>query len=85
MPDDSLGIYPLTICVDRYGGTYSGGKFTAWNMRAWDVPDSPFADDDSACYFWQDEAHRFAVGVGNTVSEAINNLRENMSTREPYM
>lgn len=24
--------YPLTIIADRYNGTYSGGRFTAWNM-----------------------------------------------------
>lgn len=83
--DESLGIYPLTICLDRYSGTYSGGKYTAWNMRTWDIPDSPFADDTSANDFWSEEAHRYAVGVGNTIAEAINNLREVISNREPYM
>lgn len=31
-------VYPLTILRDRYGGTYSGGAYLAWNRHYDDIP-----------------------------------------------
>lgn len=44
--------YPLTICVDRYSGAYSGGEFTAWNLDANEVPEEIHSDDVTCSLFW---------------------------------
>lgn len=42
-------VYPLTICNDRYIGTYSGGEWTAWNCDPDDVPVDICLDDVTCC------------------------------------
>lgn len=70
-------IYPLTIVSDRYNGTYSGGKFTAWNREPDDVPEGITGDDCSCHFFW---LHNHIVcGVGDTIQEAIGNLYINLN------
>lgn len=70
-------IYPLTITSDRYGGTYSGGKYHAWNLEPWNVPEDIEADGDSGMDFW--ETNTTIVGIGNSVREAIEDLRSKLS------
>ena len=67
-------IYPLTICADRYSGTYSGGEFVAWNLDACDVPEEPFMGDVPCMEFWDGDRKGLVCGVGNTVEEAVANL-----------
>ena len=65
-------IYPLTITSDRYGGTYSGGKFTAWHLDPDAVPEG-INGDDCGCYsFWKH--NEIVCGVGDTIEEAVGNL-----------
>ena len=64
--------YPLTICFDRYSGTYSGGEFTAWNLDADDVPEEIHSDDVTCSLFW--DKNEIPVGTGYTPEEAIKNL-----------
>lgn len=65
-------IYPLTIVSDRYGGSYSGGKFTAWNLDADEIP-AEIAGDDVECYdFWN--KNEATVGKGDTIREALFDL-----------
>lgn len=65
-------IYPLTIVLDRYGGVYSGGKYTAWNLEFEEVP-GDISDGDNECMsFWGD--NEVIVGVGDTPKRAIKNL-----------
>lgn len=65
-------IYPLTITSDRYTGTYSGGKFTAWNLEPSEIPEEAFGDDVCCWEFWK--YNKIPCGVGNTIEEAIGNL-----------
>ena len=65
-------IYPLTIVADRYGGVYSHGAFTAWNLETYEVP-TEIASDDVACMdFWN--KNTITCGKGATVEEAVGNL-----------
>lgn len=68
--------YPFAVVHDRYGGTYSRGKFTCW----WgiEVVDAAQADDCSASAFWagwesgsEKRGPRQFIGVGDTVEAAI--------------
>lgn len=72
-------IYPLTIVRDRYMGSYSDGKYTAWNLESWEVPRA-IAGDDIECmgFWWQCNAYGITVGRGNTPEEAVEDLRKRM-------
>ena len=69
-------ISPLTIVDDRYNGTYSGGKYTAWNMSCWQIPSAVWGDDVECRNFWWFNAdfEQFPVGKGDTPNEAAQNL-----------
>lgn len=69
-------IYPLTIVEDRYGGTYSGGVYTAWNLYPNDIPCGPFAGDCACSDFWYECT--VPVGKGNTPNAAADNLRNKL-------
>ena len=79
-------IYPLTVVADRFNGTYSNGKFTAWNCNPCNVPEEIYTRDD-AFYFWSDvytngydrDVPNF--GIGNTIEEAISNLVDKLNDR----
>jgi hypothetical protein len=80
--------FPIAIVEDRYGGTYSGGKWIAI-ARAADpetggavlrllnsAPDeepSPWGGDDDALNYWDNPPNW--VAVGGTPEEAIAALR----------
>ena len=70
-------IYPLTIVLDRYSGTYSGGYYTAWNMDSDEVPQEINADDVSCYDFWH--SYEGVVGLGRTPNDAIEDLRQKLS------
>jgi hypothetical protein len=65
-------IYPLTVVSDRYGGTYSGGNFTAWNLDFDEIPNGINGNDVSCHEFWLD--NEIPVGRGSTIHEAIYDL-----------
>ena len=65
-------LYPLTIVKDRYGGVYSGGRYTAWLLDAEEVPKEIFGEDTEARGYWYD--HDPLCGKGDTVSSAIMDL-----------
>lgn len=73
-------VYPLTITCDRYSGTYSGGLYIAWNMRAFEVPTEPFLDDATCFGFWL-SYDKSKCAVGNTIEEAIENLRNKLESK----
>lgn len=79
---------PLTIVKDKFNGIYSMGKFTAWLCDHCDIPNEIYmSEGDSAC-FWGDRFAPFrneyeeylipSFGVGNTIEEAIANLKFNL-------
>lgn len=68
-------IYPLTVVCDRYMGSYSGGKYLAFNMDAFSVSRFPIDDSDIECMeFWFSEGKNYTIGKGNTVLEAVEDL-----------
>lgn len=73
-----LSDYPLTIVADRYGGCYSGGAYTAWNLEPWEVPSDIFDGDLGCGSFWAE--NRLICGKGGTPDEAerdlFNKIRE---------
>lgn len=66
-----------TIDNDRYNGTYSGHKFTAW---VGDAPDEIGCDDTTCVHFWNgyDEPNHtsFVYGGGDTADQALAELCE---------
>lgn len=73
-------IYPLTIINDRYGGCYSGGEYTAWNLEFDEIPEEINWDDVSCNNFWID--NEIPVGKGATPMDALNNLQEILNKKE---
>ena len=72
-------IYPLTIVRDRYCGSYSGGKYIAFNLESPDVPKEVFGDDGTAMKFWK---HcKLVVGVGGSPDSAVKDLANNLRNK----
>ncbi len=70
--------YPVTIVSDRYGGTYSGGNYTAWNLHICNVPEEIDADDVTCSNFWFD--NDIIVGKGTTSQNAYDDLNSKLET-----
>lgn len=70
-------VYPCTITMDRYSGTYSNAKWLAFALDPWDLPDEVGGGDPEEESFWrshnQDE---FPVGKGRTPQEAYEDLQK---------
>ena len=70
-------LYPLTIVMDRYTGTYSGGIFTAWNLDPDEVPKEICWDDSTVMQFFADIRNgrrNLVYGIGGTPDEAAMDL-----------
>lgn len=72
-----MDIYPLTIVKDRFNGTYSKGKYVAWNCQPCNVPEDSYTRD--AFYLWENiyffkDIDFPSFGIGDTIEEAIKNL-----------
>lgn len=73
-------IYPLTIIADRYDGTYSGGKYLAFNMDFDEMPEEIIGDDVSCCnIFYRPD---FVYGKGETITEAYMDLVSKLTAKE---
>ena len=73
-------IYPLTIILDRYNGTYSSGKYIAWNLEPNEIPKESQGSDTTSAFFWK--YNKIPCGKGNTPEEAIKNLKGEISKTE---
>jgi len=73
-------IYPCVIFADRYGGTYSGGKYVALYRK--DIPSECFADDVTNSTFWYE--YNQPYGIGDTPNEALENLALFLSTKKLF-
>lgn len=71
-----------TIIADRYGGMYSKGKYTAWNLPFTQVPREIDGDDMECATFWGKFMQgpffsfkkRVHVGFGDTPQSALDDL-----------
>lgn len=75
-------IYPVTIVSDRYGGTYSGGQYTAWLCDPWDVPSEIDEGDVGCSQFWCN--CKEIVGKGATPMLALEDLRTKLNEKLKY-
>lgn len=76
-------IYPLTICKDRYGGCYSKGEYTAWNLDPSEVPTESYEAGDVDCwYFW--EHNNIPCGLGDSPEEAVCNLIKKVTQEDGH-
>lgn len=78
-------IYPLTVVMDRYNGTYSGGAFTAWNLDVDDVPWQICSSDGDALDIFMDirDGYKGIVyGVGNTPDLAVKDLWNKLKKKD---
>ena len=72
-------IYQLTIVRYRYCGSYSGGKYIAFNLESTDVPKEVFGDDGTAMKFWK---HcKIVVGTGGSPDNAVKYLANNLRNK----
>lgn len=83
MEDFNEITYPITIILDKYGGKYSGGVWTAWNNPPRKIPSKAFDDDEKKCstYWKNNKIYKYhIVGVGKTPSEAYIDLLTKLKT-----
>lgn len=74
VPPTAASDYPMTIVKDRFGGVYSGGAYTAWNLEPWEIP-GEIAEGDLFCgEFW--DWNKLPCGKGSTPDEAACDLLE---------
>ena len=73
---DSYGIWPLTITIDRYSGVYSGGKILAINNE--EFPQGVFSGDTECIEFWEGSENRNLIGVGDSIDEAVLDLKKKL-------
>lgn len=73
-------IHPLTIITDRYGGCYSGGKYLAFNIEPWQVPKAVDGSDIDCADFWDNASKEYVIGKGDTIQEAVNDLKSKLDT-----
>ncbi len=71
-------LWPVTIVMDRYNGTYSGGRWLAFQMDRSDISYSVGAGDSDEMNFWDDEDNKLEVGIGNTIADAGLDLVKKM-------
>lgn len=80
--------YPLTIIEDRYSGTYSDGRFLAFNLYSNKVSELPVDADDISCKrFWDglDEdfpIEDYVIGKGNSPDAALQDLIEKIKEED---
>lgn len=70
-------VYPLTIVMDRYNGSYSGAKYLAFNLYPEDDIFIEFigGSDPQEMDFWYDGYHKnYKIGKGSTPDEALKDL-----------
>ena len=75
--------YPLCVIKDRYGGTYSGGEYTAWCCGVGYIPDGIFEDDVTCGSTWGKlkaarKKGEAAYGIGETPDDALHDLAKAM-------
>ena len=79
-PDITLqDVYPITIVYDRYGGSYSGAEWVAYECDPEEVPEEVNGNDTVCSRFW--ETTTIVVGLGNTPTAAWINLHLKVRAR----
>lgn len=82
--EKALEVYPATIVCDRYNGTYSRGKYLAFNLDPEEVPWQVGAGDMDESEFWgiDGRGNRTLIGKGDTPHAALIDLAEKLGAHE---
>jgi hypothetical protein len=67
-------LWPVTVAQARYGGIYEGGRWVAFLVAPWHVPEDAFGDDVTCANWWDSPSNSAKVGRGNTPDEAVHDL-----------
>lgn len=62
-----------SIVSERYGGSYSGGEYTAW-PDFYNLPKAIEGDDIACSSFWLEEVDNSLIGIGSIPEESLNDL-----------
>jgi hypothetical protein len=70
-------IYPVTIVMDRYTGTYSSALWLAIQIDPDDMPPEIGGGDSDEEMFWREHDDlKFPIGKGNTPNDALEDLKK---------
>lgn len=71
--------YPVTILASRYGGTYEGATWVAFNDRP-DMVDDAMADDITCSNFFRnyEKMRQKPIGRGESPKHAYDDLCEKL-------
>ena len=74
-------LFPVTIVMARYRGTFEGGQWLAFPIAPEDLADSDYAADDISCmiFFESCDERKLPIGRGSTPDEAHADLRARIS------
>lgn len=75
---DDDTIYPLTIVTDRFGGTYTGGKYLAFPLDSYSKLVTDNYEEDGAILIDKESPSlpQRIYGVGDTPNEALDDLKK---------
>jgi hypothetical protein len=78
-PDREL--FPVTIVMARYGGTYERARWLAFPIGSDDLADSGYAAEDIECmlFFEACVERKLPIGRGETPDKAMADLRARFS------
>ena len=75
--EEQRELYPITVVATRYGGSYEGGLWAAFNARPWEVPTAAMGDD-IACMTWWSEENKARTGLGFNPDAAVADLKQKL-------
>jgi len=78
------GLFPVTIVMSRYQGTYEGDRWLAFPVGAEDLADSDYDDEDVECmsFFQECEARKLPIGRGSTPDGALADLKKRLGVAD---
>lgn len=73
---EASDLYPVTIVADRYRGSYSRGKYLAFQLDPEHIPEAVGAGDTEEDMFWNfdNKNGEIPVGRGDTPTAALEDL-----------
>lgn len=72
-------IYPCVIIMDRYSGSYSGGKWLAFELNPEDIPEEIGSGDGTERVYWDNHSdEQLPIGIGETPQAAYDSLLDKL-------
>ena len=80
----SENTWPVTVTKDRYTGSYSQGRWIAFNAKPSDCPPEVFGCDITAADWWGSHPYADFVGRGDTPMEAVRDLDRRLASASKW-